>query len=1113
MNNNIHSRVGSLYYLRICRLQCGIQKIYNPIAMKLFVILLAINLQLSAAVFSQQIDITVKNAPLMEVLQSIKKQSGYNFLAESLKDAKSVTITLHLKSVEDALEKIFAEQPYTYAIKGKMIIIQPKNEPSKERRNTLLQLLDILGTVTDSIGRPLIGATIKLKEQKEKITVTNENGKFLLKSVPDNGTVIVSMIGFQTKEVKYNDATSLVIQLSPSNSLLDAVQIIGYGATTKRLSTGSISSVKSEVIGQQPITNPILSLQGRVSGLQIIQENSTPGASVTVRIRGRNSIGANNNPLYIVDGVPFSSNAIERYKTVADGSSANGSPLNTISPNDIESIEILKDADATAIYGSRASNGVVLITTKKGKSGKTKLDVDFNTGIGKVSENAKPLDLNQYLSLRKDAFKNSGVTPTPDNAPDLLIWNQNTGTKWLDYYLGNSFHRTNANISLSGGDERVSYLLSGSILSQGTPQRTDSRYTRSNAHLSLNYVSENRKLKLSSSTFFTGDYNKLFGNGTLDFINISFAPNYPAYKDDGTLNYNSSGRNPISDLGTYSKSHTYNLNSSLNLSYSPIKSLELKANLGYNKLDNDQMFAYPMKYVNPLYFSSGYSNFGNQYTTSLIAEPQVTYRLIMKKSKFDFLAGSTIQRNLTVGKQLSISGYTNDELIESINYGTLTYKGGSTNEYKYISFFGRLSYNFDNKYIINATIRRDGSTRFGPNRQFGTFGSIGGAWIFSDEQGVKELLPFLSFGKLKASWGTTGNDGIGDYGYLSFYNNSTNYGNQQTLIPTTIANSKYGWEVNKKMEIGLDLGFLQDRILLNTAWYRNRSGNQLVTYPIPSMTGFTGYIANLPALVENKGFEMDLNTVNVKRKNFEWNTSINLTIPSNKLVSFPGIESTSYANSYVLGKSLNIIQSYHFIGVDPTTGVPAVEDINKDGNIVPVSSYNNQGGDLIIAGQTDPSLFAGMNNSFHYKGITLDIFLQYVKQEGQNLFQYYYLSGSQTNVWDSYLPYWKIQGESEVLPKPTINPNLQNYNFSRSDVGVSDASYLRIKNIMLSYSFGQNSLKNIGLNNLRLYVQANNVYTFTKYKGYDPETQNSVLGSYSAIPPIRMVTFGANLTF
>lgn len=1115
MNNNIHANEGLPFYCRRATPSFWQNKLQLYLAMKLFLIFLTLSLQVSAAAYSQAITLSVKKAPFREVMQSIREQTGYAFIIKSgdLKQAKPVTVTINGALLEESLKMIFAEQPFTYQISDKAILIElkSKKKDQSEVRSAPLSI-DIRGKVTDSAGKPLVRATVSIKEQRGKITATNENGEFTIKDAPDNGTLIITMVGFETLETKYNRKSDLNIQLRSASSLLDAVQIIGYGSTTKRLSTGNISSVKAETIEQQPVTNPVMAIQGRVPGLQIIQENSTPGASVTVRIRGRNSIGANNNPLYIVDGVPFSSTAIERLGTIPGGS-AFGSPLNTISPNDIESIEVLKDADATSIYGSRASNGVVLITTKKGKTGRTKLDIDFNSGLGKVTGIPKPLDLQQYLTLRKDAFHNSGVDPTPTNAPDLLSWDQNKGTNWTDYYLGNTIHRTNGAITLSGGNGQISYLLSGNFYSEGTPQKTDSKYTRSNVHLNLSYESENRKFKLSSSSFFTGDYRKLFGNGALDFINIAFPPNYPAYKDDGSLNYDGSGRNPISDLGTYSKSHTYNLNSSLNLSYSPIPNLIFKANLGYNKLDNDQLSANPKTYVNPLYFTSGFSSFANQYTTSLIAEPQVTYRININRSNIDLLIGSTIQRNLSVGKQLSLSGYTNDDVIESINYGTVSLTNGSTNEYKYLSFFGRLSYNLDNRYILNATVRRDGSTRFGPNKQFGTFGSVGAAWIFSDEKAIKDAVPFLSYGKLRGSWGTTGNDGIGDYGYLSFYNNTNNYGSQLTLVPTTIANSNYGWEVNKKLEIGLDLGFLKDRIVVNTAWYSNRSGNQLVTYPIASTTGFTGYVANLPALVENKGLEFDINTINIKTRKFSWTSAFNLTLPKNKLVSFPGIESTAYASTYVVGQSLGILQNYHFTGIDPQTGIPSVADINKDGNIVPISSYNNQGGDFIIAGSTDPKAFAGLNNSFTFKGFSLDVFLQYVKQDGLNLLQYYYKSGSMNNVWDSYLGYWKQPGDMSSLPKPSINPNLQNYNFSRSDRGVSDASYLRIKNISLSYSLPTEVLKKIKLNNCRIYMQANNVYTFTKYKGYDPETQSSTVGGYSSIPPIRMITLGVNLTF
>jgi hypothetical protein len=534
--------------------------------------------------------------------------------------------------------------------------------------------------------------------------------------------------------------------------------------------------------------------------------------------------------------------------------------------------------------------------------------------------------------------------------------------------------------------------------------------------------------------------------------------------------------------------------------------LSAQVNVGYNKIEINQITPTPIASQNPAYDPTGSDLFGTNAIQTYVVEPQLNFTNSFLGGKFDLLAGTTFQHSNTNGQFIIKGGYTDDLLIESMNYGTVYYVSASTVQYKYASLFGRLSYNLKNKYLVNANFRRDGSSRFGPDKQFGNFWSIGSAWVFSNEAFLKNHRRWLSFGKLRASLGTTGNDGIGDYGYVSTYTSTSLYGTTNAIIPSPqIANPDFQWEVNHKMEAALELGLDHDHLLFTASFYRNRSGNQLVNYALPSITGSSGYTANLPAVVQNEGWEFELTANILKSKSFGWAISANLTLPSNKLVEFPGLINSSYANSYVIGKPLSIVQAYHLIGVDPNTGTTVIQDVDKNGSFVPTSSYNKQGGDYIIAGKTAPAWYAGIDNSLHFKEFQFDIFFQYINQEGYNLYTLYGNMGRMVNSWDSYLPYWKKSGDENVLPAPFISSNASLTHFFQSDAIFRDASFLRLKNISFSYRIPDRWINSLKITSLQIYIQGQNLLTITSYKGYDPENASN---SNLVVPPLKMLTVG-----
>ncbi len=436
--------------------------------------------------------------------------------------------------------------------------------------------------------------------------------------------------------------------------------------------------------------------------------------------------------------------------------------------------------------------------------------------------------------------------------------------------------------------------------------------------------------------------------------------------------------------------------------------------------------------------------------------------------------------------------------------------GNRVNEYKYNALFARLTYDWENKYIVNLNLRRDGSSRFGPGRQFGNFGSIGTAWIFSEEGFIKRNISVLSFGKLRASYGITGNDGIPDYAYLERYENVRgNYQDIKGYITSGLYNESYGWETTKKFELSLEAGFFNDRVFLQSVFYRNRSSNQLARYPLPLMSGPGSLTVNLPALLENKGLEFALTTRNVKGDNFSWTTNANLSVNKNQLLNFPDLATSPYYLDYVIGQPVGMTKVYNFAGVNSETGQYTFFD--KDGNVTlnPSEGGNANKTEFI---NTQPKFFGGFSNTFTYKNLMLDVFFQFVKQEGRNyLFGFEYIPGRANlgmgNQPIEVLNRWQKAGDNTMVQRFSSGMLSDSYQFaSESNLAYSDASFIRLKNVSISYKLPKIIVNKIGFNEVDFYLQGQNLLTITKYKGLDPETQ-----SVTALPPLKVLVLGLKL--
>lgn len=972
-------------------------------------------------------------------------------------------------------------------------------------KQSIRQQIQISGTVSDGTI-PLSGVTITIKGQ-QKMVVSDFEGKFTV-AASSTDILIFTYMGFKTATIPVAGRSIINIKMQEDATALQEVRVnAGYYSVKESERTGSIAKITSKDIEKQPVTNILAAMQGRMAGVNITQTSGVPGGGFDIQIRGQNSLRTEGNaPLYIIDGVPYSSETIG-YNQTSVGTPTTTSPLNSINPSDIESIEVLKDADATAIYGSRGANGVVLITTKKGKQGKTALTVNASTAVGTVTKFIDLINIQQYLTMRRQAFANDGITIYPYDAYDINgTWDQNRNTDWQKELLGRTAEITNLQASVSGGSAMTQFLLSGNYRNETTVFPGDFRYKKGSLHFSMNHLSENKKFKLTFSAGYISQDNKQPGFD-LTRIAATIVPNAPVlYDANGNLNWeNGTFQNPLSNLNIKFNSVTNDLVANSVLSYELFPGLQLKSSFGFTDLKNNERRTVPSTIYNPAY------NIGPEYSSlftnttarqSWIIEPQLNWHRDFGTDKLEVLVGSTLQNQKSDVLHQAGFGFSNNNLINDLTSATykMVYNSSET-LYKYAAFFARINYNLKGRYIINATGRRDGSSRFGSGNKFANFGAVGAAWVFSDETFIKDNFPVISFGKFRASYGTTGNDQIGDYQFLDTYSSSgNNYQGTIGLQPTRLNNPNFGWEKNKKLEAAFEIGLLKDRIFFTLAWYQNRSSNQLVGIPLPGTTGFTFLNANLNATVENKGYEFTLRTVNFQNSNFSWTTNFNISTSHNKLLSFPDLETSPYSETYVIGQALNIQKAYHFTGLNPQTGIYEFEDMNGDGII---SAPDDKQTVLDFT----PKYFGGLHNQLIYNNWQLDFLFQFVKQQNWD-----YAAGSAGGMYNqpaAITNSWQQLGDTAPFQQFTSGTNgavVQAYsNYTLSDAGVVDASYIRLKNIALSYDLLQKWNKEM---RCQISLQGQNILTFTPYKSGDPEFRNP-----GYLPPLKIYSLGVQLTF
>lgn len=1088
-----------------------ITKTLLVVKLTFFLITMAL-LSAQANTMAQRVTISGNSLTFKKIFTVIEQQTGYVVFGNKELFASKKTHSLQVREIPlpDLMAIVLKDQPFDYTIDGKTIFISrkapfgpdipfpvvPSDQPPLKIR------------VADADGRPLPGASVLNKSTG--ISGVTDNEGMLSLNVSTGDVIEITFIGYEKLSMTIKDVSSVLnISLKTKHNALEEVVINGgYYTTRAETKLGNIVSISGDDIKNQPVTSPLMGLQGRAAGVDVTPNSGVPGSAPTIIIRGRNSLNFNGSfPLYVIDGVPVDASPILSYSLSVAG---HYDPLASLNPADIHSIDILKDADATAIYGSRGANGVILITTRKGVQGKTAADLSITRGGGRVQKKLDLLHTREYLEMRREAFRNNNEAMDEFTAPDLMLWDTTRYTDWQDVLMGNTSDITTVQAGISGGGANTSFRLSGGYHKETTIYPGDFFYNRATGSFSLNHFSANKKFRANATANYgvTKGYN--FDFSIPASIALTLPPNAPAlYKADGTLNWelNSSGGsswiNPLANFKRLNETKGRNLMVNTSFSYDLSRFLTAKLSAGYTDLNSSEILTVPLTASDPLVaiYYSPERHWTTTQRQSWIVEPQLLITKALGDLDIDAVIGSTFQEGSNEVKNIFTMGYPSDALLNSFYAaGLILFQKDDEARYRYNSIFTRIAYSFKKKYLLNLTARRDGSSRFGKNNRFGNFGSVGAGWIFSKEQLIAEKLPFVSFGKIRGSYGIAGNDQIGDYKYINTY--SATLGKYQGafgLVPTALFNPDYKWERSKKLETALELSLFKNRVMMEIAWFRNQSGNLLYNYQLPRATGFNDITKNLDALIENRGLEFTASFKMIDKQNFQWTVSGNYSRSRNELVKFEGLLSSSYANNWVIGEPLSVSRMYRYTGVDPETGLYTFLDADHNGIMNDLDQV-----EIRNVGRT---YFGGIGNDISFKGFQLSLLFQFVTQNAR-MFTPGSTPGSLGNMpreW--YYNRWVSSGDESAFQKVTTDLNAQAgyFRLHQSDRTVENASFLRLKTLSLSYSLNSGLIKRAGLTNCRIFMQGQNLFTISKYSGLDPET-----GSYNT-PPLRMLTLGLEL--
>ena len=976
---------------------------------------------------------------------------------------------------------------------------------------TFAQESTLSGKVTDMGGLPIPGANIIVKGTTISAQ-TGFDGDFVI-NAKRGQILIVSFVGMKTIEVPASP--SMVIKLGDSSNQLETVVVVGYGTQSKKKLTDNIARVTAKDIQQIPVSNVQNALVGKLAGVQITQTNGKVDGGINIRVRGAASISAGTQPLYVLDGIPL----------VTTDESSNGAPTNpllTLSPNEIESIDVLKDASSAAIYGARGANGVVLITTKRGKEGKGTFSINLSQGVSQATHKRKWLNADQYIELFTEASINGlGDAVEAEDTFDFLAqgtdWrNREVNTDWQDTAFQDGFN-TDADFSVSGGDAKTKYFLSGAY----------NNTTGIIINNALERVTARTNVSHKISDRFTAGMNLSFSRSEIDRIQddnsfttplqaVAQSPLSPARLVDGTANPNTLYANYLLAMdNTFWKTIMRRVTGKVYGEFKIIPSLKANSDFSYDLLSQTEDAWYGKN-------SPFMATDGEAYATSVNNETYIYSNYLT----FDKTFGEKHNINAVAGMEFNkfnrrfqsvTSIYFPNDSFQTIDGGAEVNAGsGNQTDYTFVSQFGRLTYSYDNKYILKASIRRDGSSRFGKNERFGSFPAFSAGWIISEESFLKDNAT-VTFLKLKGSWGKLGNAELGNFASRQLYE-SKPYNLKSGLSFSQAGNDNLTWEKSTQIDFGVEFGLL-NRISVEADYYKKNTNGLLFRVPLSISSGASTINQNIGE-VQSSGVEFTLNTKNIDSDNLKWNTSFNITTNESKVVSMPN-NNKDIVTTFTINRVGENISSFYLVeyaGVDPANGdaLFVKNTPNTDGSLDKSTTNDYSEAKRVVSGNPFPTLMAGLTNTMNYKGI--DFSFTFQGEWGASI---YNSAGKYQSVSADYfdnqttdqLKRWQKPGDITNVPQARLYGSNGTGESTRF---LDKTDFVRLRNLTIGYSLSGNAIKELGMSSVRLYATGVNLLTFTNYNGYDPEARRDDTGigeEFYSTPPARTIALGVNINF
>jgi TonB-linked SusC/RagA family outer membrane protein len=957
-------------------------------------------------------------------------------------------------------------------------------------------------------------------------TITDTNGEYSLEA-PAGSILAFSFVGYVTQEITFNGQTQLDITLAEESTELTEVIVTGYTSVQRRDITGVVSSIKGDAVRDQSINGIDQALQGQAPGVQVVQSSGTPGGGVAVRIRGSTSINASNRPLYIIDGVPIQVGALSQ----RDFGGQDDNALALINPGDVESYQILSDASAKAMYGSRAANGVVIITTKRGKQKKAAITFDVQRGMVDIVKKLDLLNSTQLLELQREAVRNAGKNP--DGLGLIPGVTDAVNTNWQDAVLRTGIMQQ-YQMSASGGDDVTTYYISGSYRDEEGVQ-LNNRFQRLAGVLNLDRKLSS-KLSVGTNLNLSHTVNKrIKGDNFLDGVYsgaVKSLPYYTPYDENGRIVGPSSSLypgfpnfNPVGQaLLPRFDALTTKLLGNVNARYQISNELFLRAQAGidYNEVLEDQ-YESTQTAIGGVLESVGGKGYGVYSTTNLgsfIVNATLNYnKAIGDKHHFSGLLGTEMIRQTSRTSSVQGRIFPSDDFTYIGSAGIVDQGSSFKAQNGLFSVFGEVKYDYLDRYLLTAGMRADGSSRFGPGNRFGYFPSMSAGWRISEEGFFKEssVSNVINDLKLRSSFGFTGNERIGNFQFLGTWAAST-YNGSAGVSPQKVGNPDLKWEATREVNVGFDLAMLENRIQVTANAYYNKTTDMLYNRPYPTTTGFAGQTDNI-AEMRNKGLELGITSVNIDKR-LKWTTTVNLSKNMNKILfladSIPvytgyqanGVDGT---NILQVGQPIGTFTGLRFLGVDPGTGDAIYDDVNKDGKIT--------NADAVVIGNAQPKLIGGITNKLSYGRFDLSVFFQFsLGNKILNFSKETFVNAGQdiqNNQSVAALRRWQKPGDITDVPRYELGNTFNNLHSSRF---LEDGSYLRLKNVSIGYNLPSRITDRLKMERVRIFAAATNLWTYTKYTGADPEV-STLDGSTTAqgidfftLPQVRTLSVGLNAT-